>query len=338
VAKPSIRILVVEDYEPFRRFARSTLGERADFQVVAEACDGLEAVRTAGELQPDLILLDIGLPKLNGIEAARRIREQSPKSKILFFSENRSPQIVEEALSTGACGYLLKSDGARELFTAMEALLQGKPFLSSSLADQEDGHHRGNCPSSTSGVVRQAREDVIPGRHEVVFYSEDRQLIGKLSNFFEAALNAGNAAVVIATAPHQESLLQSLRANGVDIAAAITQGIYLTADADEAMSHCMVNGVLDSAHFLECFGTLISKAADAVGGKHARVAAFGENGDLLLKHGHHEAVIEDEKLGNQLCETYPVDILCGYLLEHSDGIAGGLMHQICAEHSAVSHV
>jgi len=338
VAKPSIRILVVEDYEPFRRFARSTLGERADFQVVAEAFDGLEAVRTAAELQPDLILLDIGLPKLNGIEAARRIREQSPKSKILFFSENRSPQIVEEALSTGAGGYLLKSDGARELFTAIEALLQGKPFLSSSLAGQQHGHNRGNGPSPARGGVIQAREEVIPGRHEVVFYSEDSQLIGKLVEFVGAALRSGNAAVVVATKSHQQDLLQSLQTHGVDIAAAITQGRYLTADANEAMSHCMVNGVLDEAHFLDCFGTLISKAADAVGGEHARVAAFGENGDLLLKQGHHEAVIEDEKLGNQLCETYPVDILCGYLLEHSDGIAGGLMHQICAEHSAVSHV
>jgi DNA-binding NarL/FixJ family response regulator len=338
VAKPLIRVLVVDDYEPFRRFARSTLGERADFQVVAEASDGLEAVRTTAELQPDLILLDIGLPKLNGIEAARRIREQSPKSKILFFSENRSPEIVGEALGTGAGGYLLKSDAARELFAAMDAVLRGKPFRSSSLSSHPDGEDPGKGPARRIGAPIRERRDQIAGHHEVVFYSEDGQLIGKLSNFFGAALNAGNAAVVIATAPHQELLLQSLRANGVDIATAITQGRYLTADADKAMSHCMVNGVLDSAHFLECFGTLISKAADAVGGEHARVAAFGENGDLLLKHGHLEAVIEDEKLGNQLCETYPVDILCGYLLEHSNDIAGGLMHQICAEHSAVCHV
>src|SRR3954470_801103 len=136
MARPVTRVLVVDDYESFRRFARSTIAQRPEFQIVGESSDGLDAVRSAAELKPDLILLDIGLPKLNGIEAARRIREQSPKSKILFFSENRSPQIVEEALSTGAGGYLLKSDGARELFAAIEALLQGKPFLSSSLADQ----------------------------------------------------------------------------------------------------------------------------------------------------------------------------------------------------------
>jgi DNA-binding NarL/FixJ family response regulator len=335
VTKSPIRVLVVDDSEPFRRFARSTVGQRPEFQIMGESSDGLEAVRSAAELQPDLILLDIGLPKLNGIEAARRIRELSPKSKILFFSENRSLEIVEEALSTGAGGYLLKSDGARELFAAMDAVLQGKPFRSSSLSSHPDGEDPRKGPATTMGAPIRARRDQIAGHHEVVFYSEDRQLIGKLVEFVGAALRTGNAAVVVATSSHQKDLLQSLQAHGVDIAAAITQGRYLTVDADDAMSHCMVNGVLDSARFLECFGTLIAKAADAVDGEHARVAAFGESVDLLLKQGNHDAVIQDEKLGNQLCQTYRVDILCGYLLDDSESITGGVMHQICAEHSAV---
>jgi DNA-binding NarL/FixJ family response regulator len=96
--------------------------------------DGLEAVQQAQELQPDLILLDIGLPTLHGIEAARRIREVSPASKILFVSENRSADIAEEALSTGACGYVIKSDAERELLPAIEAILAGKRFVSASLA------------------------------------------------------------------------------------------------------------------------------------------------------------------------------------------------------------
>ena len=88
MAKALIRILVVEDNEPFRRFARSTLGERADFQIIAEASDGLEAVRAAAELQPDLILLDIGLPELNGIEAARQSASNPPNQR--FFSSVRT--------------------------------------------------------------------------------------------------------------------------------------------------------------------------------------------------------------------------------------------------------
>jgi DNA-binding NarL/FixJ family response regulator len=108
--------------------------KRPRLRIVGEASDGLEAVQKAQELQPDLILLDIGLPMLNGIEAARRIRELSPKSKILYVSEDRSLDFVEEALRTGAAGYVVKSDAGSELLSAVDAVLLGKRFVSASLA------------------------------------------------------------------------------------------------------------------------------------------------------------------------------------------------------------
>ena len=96
----SIRVLVVDDYQPWLNFATKTLRGKLELPVVGEASDGLEAVQKAQGLQPDLILLDIGLPTINGIQAARRILQHSPKTKILFVSEQRSPDIVEEALRT----------------------------------------------------------------------------------------------------------------------------------------------------------------------------------------------------------------------------------------------
>src|SRR5215469_12160590 len=128
-----IRILVVDDYEPFRRFERLALLAHDELQIVGEASDGHEAIQKAEELKPDLILLDISLPSLNGIEAALRIRQVSPNSKILFVSENRSPDIAEKALSTGASGYVVKSDGASELLPAINAVLEGKRFISANL-------------------------------------------------------------------------------------------------------------------------------------------------------------------------------------------------------------
>jgi len=130
----SIRVLVVEDFEPWRRFISSTLQKQPELEISGQISDGLEAVRQAQELQPGLILLDIGLPTMNGIEAARRIREVSPASKILFASETRSPEIAEEALNTGAGGYVLKSDAASDLLPAIKAVLQGNRFVSASLA------------------------------------------------------------------------------------------------------------------------------------------------------------------------------------------------------------
>lgn len=113
----------MDDYQRWRHLLSTTLLKQPGFSIVAEVSDGLEAVRKAGELQPDLILLDIGLPTLNGIEAARRIREVSPTSKIIFVSENRFPDIAEEALSTGADGYVVKSDVTSELLPAVDAVL-----------------------------------------------------------------------------------------------------------------------------------------------------------------------------------------------------------------------
>ena len=130
----SSRVLVVDDYEPFRRFLRSTLGKRPGLRLVGEASDGLEAVQKAEKLQPDLIVLDIGLPTLNGIEVARRIRKFSPNSKILFVSQDFSADVVQEALSLGALGYVLKTHAARELLTAVEVVCQGNQFVSFGLS------------------------------------------------------------------------------------------------------------------------------------------------------------------------------------------------------------
>ena len=119
----SVRALVVDDFEPFRRFVHSTLIQRPDLQVIGEATNGLEAVQKAEALKPDLILLDIGLPGLSGIEVARRIRQVSPKSKILFVSQESASDIVQEALDFGASGYVLKARSATDL------LPPSMPFL-----------------------------------------------------------------------------------------------------------------------------------------------------------------------------------------------------------------
>jgi len=122
---------VVDDYEPFRRFVCSALKKKSAFRIVGEASDGLEAVRRAEQLKPDLILLDIGLPTLNGIEVARRIRTAAPESKIIFVSQEYSAEIVQVALGLGAWGYVLKTKAVSDLLSAIEALQLGEHFVSS---------------------------------------------------------------------------------------------------------------------------------------------------------------------------------------------------------------
>jgi DNA-binding NarL/FixJ family response regulator len=115
------------------------LQDHPEWQIIAEAADGLEAVRKSEQLQPDLILLDIGLPHLNGIEAARQISKLAPRSRILFVSENVCPVIAGEALRAGGWGYVVKSDAANDLVFAVEAILQDEHFVSSQLASNRSG-------------------------------------------------------------------------------------------------------------------------------------------------------------------------------------------------------
>jgi DNA-binding NarL/FixJ family response regulator len=127
------RILAVDDYEQFRRFLHSKLQSRSDLRIVGEASDGLMAVQKAEELQPDLILLDIGLPRLNGIEAARRISRLVPAAKILFVSQNHDADVVLSALGAGAMGYIRKENAHADLLPAIEAVLRGDRFVSKGL-------------------------------------------------------------------------------------------------------------------------------------------------------------------------------------------------------------
>lgn len=157
-ALPLIRVLVVEDHRDWLKLIRLLLQERPECQIICEASDGSEAVQRAEELKPDLILLDIGLPKLNGIEAARRIRQLSPNSNIVFLTMDDSLDVVQEALSTGAQGYVYKARAQSELLPAIDAVLRGIEFVSSSL--------RGSRFTDT-GVSKPFH------RHEVLFYSID---------------------------------------------------------------------------------------------------------------------------------------------------------------------
>jgi DNA-binding NarL/FixJ family response regulator len=130
-----VRILLVEDFVPFRRFIGSILQRRPEWRVVYEVSDGLEAVQKAEELKPDLILLDIGLPNLNGLEVAKQVGEVAPGTKILYVSVLDDAEIVRAAFGTGAMGYVLKGNAASELLPAIEAVLQGRKFVGSGLAD-----------------------------------------------------------------------------------------------------------------------------------------------------------------------------------------------------------
>jgi DNA-binding NarL/FixJ family response regulator len=333
-----VRVLVVDDYEPFRRFVCSTLGKRPELQIVGEAADGLEAVHKAEKLQPDLVVLDLGLPTLNGIEAARRIGKLSPESKILFLSQESSADVVWGALGAGANGYIVKTDAGSELLEAVDAVLRGTRFVGSRFSGHDFvGASNAGAPqdlrsNNISAPLQQNME--MARHHEVGFYSDDARLLDDLTQFIGAALNAGNAAVVVATESHRESVLLRLQAQGLDISAAIEQGRYIALDAAETLPAFMLNGMPDPVRFLKLWSDLTATAAHAAQGERARVAVFGEGAHLLWAQGNAEAAIQLEKLADQVAQTYDVDILCGYSLRSvPGGMDSHIFQRIHAEHS-----
>jgi DNA-binding NarL/FixJ family response regulator len=313
------RILVVDDYEPFRRLIRTML-DRPSLRIVGEASDGLEAIQKATLLQPDLILLDIGLPKLNGLKAAEQIRQLAPRCEILFLSQESSADVVQRALDLSALGYLHKTRTA-ELPTAIDSVLAGKRYVSTSLETREFSK-----PASTP----------LSDRHEVEFYSDDQHFLTTVSGFIAAALKAGNPAIVMATKSHREGLIQKLKDDGFDIDRSVRQGTYISLDAAELLSGVMVGDLPDGLRFFEGLSSLIKSASESASTPNPRIAICGECVGLLSAENNVKATIQLERAGNELLKTHNIEILCAYPLSLFQGNdSRSAFASVCKEHSAV---
>ena len=300
-------ILIVEDFEPFRTFVRRTLEQRPEFQIV-QASDGLEAIDKAQELQADLILMDIGLPRLNGIEACKRIRKIAPRTQILFLSQESDSGVVQETFRLGARGYVYKPFAFSHLLPAIDVVLWGRRFLSSDLEFR--------VPNSQP-------------QHEVQFYNDSNFLTGA-ARFITDALRTADATIVLATKSHRDSLFERLAAEDFDIEQAARQGTYIALDAADTLSTITVNGMPDPVLFSASLRGLIESVSKRRQIEHPHIAIFGECVGLLCAEGNTDAAIRLERIGNDLGQEYNLDILCAYPLPEKGALKG-----ICVEHTAV---
>jgi len=247
-----------------------------ELQVVGEASDGLTAVRQAQELQPDLILLDIELPTLNGIEAARRIRKVSPASKVLFLTQNYSWDIAEEAMRSGGHGYVIKSKAASELLPAVGAVLQGEPFLSAGLKELNpicaEDKCTGNSPRHGNAVVSSANRSLEITSREVRLYSDDAAVADSFARSIAIALKSENVVIVAASESQREGIFQKLSSYGIDAASAIERKLYIPLNIANTHSTFTVDSPTDRYGFANVVPQATREALRTAKERHLRAA------------------------------------------------------------------
>lgn len=197
-AVKTLRILIADDHEVVRGGVRVLLEAQPGWEVCAEAANGRDAVAAAQRERPDIAVLDIGMPELNGLDAARQIRHALPQCEILIFTLHESEQVVREVLNVGARGYILKSDAGRDLVAAVDSLRRHKPFFAASVADIV----LQGSPQGGSAPAGQLPTRLTPRQREIV------QLLAEGKSNKEVASRLGISVKTAET--HRNNIMRAL--------------------------------------------------------------------------------------------------------------------------------
>jgi DNA-binding NarL/FixJ family response regulator len=197
-----LRILIVDDHAVVRRGVRSLIESQPGWEISGEAATGREAVDLAGRLQPDIVVMDLSLPELNGLDATRQILKESPRSEILVLTMHHSEELARSALQAGARGYVLKSDADQSLIAAIESLRQHKPFLTSTVTEFVLDDYMGRADASDDGLAK------VTGREREII-----QLLAEGKSNKEAAATLGISVKTIEA--HRANIMRKLRLHSV---------------------------------------------------------------------------------------------------------------------------
>ncbi len=314
-------VLIVDDYAAWRRSIRILLQKNQQYDVIAEAADGVEAIDLSLELRPDIILMDLSLPKMNGIDAAGRILAKIPSARIVFVSEHGSPDLIAAVMSIGAAGYVVKSRAARELLPAMDAVARRGQIEPLATGYRSDADGRGRHMS----------------RHDVAFYGDEDSMLDDYARVAATVLRSRSIFVIVAGTARQELLRRRLETGGTDVAGAIATGRYHSIAARDFLARVMVCGSVDEQRFWSAAALFRAQVTRGLHDDPSRIVVCGECAPRLLAAHNVEAALHLESLWDQFARTYSIDTLCGYLMTSLDYPAtSSVLARLRHAHSAVA--
>jgi DNA-binding NarL/FixJ family response regulator len=322
-----LRIVVADDHKMLRESLRGMLGTQADMEVVAEADNGRTAITLTQDLQPDIVIMDVSMPGMNGLEATERLTEQCPSSRVVILTRHSEAAYVQPLLQGGASGLVLKQSTSDELLRAIRLVATGKTFIDSGLTRRLVARMKRRTESRAAASKRATREDAEPWGgllaragprdHIVQLYQDQQFLIRAVSRFAASAIANGEGVILVPTAAHWEAFRPCLEADGVDTRAALERGQLTVHDADAFLPRFMRGAMPEAPVFLALAAEVIAAARG--GGRYPKVRWWGEMVNILWERGDVAGSMKLEDQFDRLAHEHEIAIFCSFVMDNFSG-------------------
>jgi len=302
-----LRILIVDDHEVVRRGVRSLLSARTEWSVCGEAEDGLEAIEKAKRLQPDIVLMDITMSRMDGVQATKVVRQEVPEAKVILVSQNDPSVARMQTADADARDFVAKIDLSRDLLSTIDRVVGERKQKIGGRMNQ-DIQNEPWC-----GLL----DEAAPRDHIVQLYQDEKFLSRAVCRFAVSAINHGEGVILVPTSAHWNALRPRLEAEGVDVQAAQSCGQLTVIDAHLLLPNFMRNSMPDAPLFLGLAGETIARARG--GDRFTKVRWWGEMVNVLWERGDVAASMGLEDLFHKLAHDRDIAIFCSFLMDNFDG-------------------
>jgi DNA-binding NarL/FixJ family response regulator len=318
-----VEILIADDHDGFRRAVRSVIESKAAYRVCGEARDGVDAVAKVRQLRPDIVLMDINMPRMDGLWATRIIRREMPYCNVIIVTQNDAAIAREQARIVDAKGFVSKSNVVRDLLPTLgRVAMENDSSLDRRIGERgvsADSHPvRADSPAASQsepwcGLLSSA----APRDHIVQLYQDQQFLNRAVCRFAAAAIANGEGVILVPTVAHWDAFRPRLESEGVDVKAAEKRGQLTVVDADNLLPTFMRDGMPDSPMFLGLAQNVVSQARGE--GRYSKVRWWGEMVNILWERGEVAASMHLEDQFDQLAHEQDIAIFCSFLMDNFDG-------------------